>query len=72
MNRRLKPYIKYLSEHDIEVLEATVTGSCHYKLSVTSRGNRHFFITPYSPSDRRSFENWKSDVRKWLREITPS
>jgi len=72
MKKRLRRYVEYLSEHDIELLDASMTGSCHYKLSVTSRGSRRFFIAPFSPSDRRGFENWKSDVRKWLREISPS
>lgn len=68
MSKRLRPYLDYLAELGCEVVDHHSTGSCHYKITVTSEGKRRFFIAPYSASDRRSFENWKSDVRKWLRQ----
>lgn len=67
--KRLQRYTDYLESLGLRVGEITTAGSGHYKITVTHRGNRRFFMAPYSTSDRRSFENWKSDVRKWMKEI---
>lgn len=67
MNKRLQPYIDYLAATGCQIDKIEVTGSCHYKATVTCEGKHRFFIIPRSSSDRRGFDNWKSDVRKWLR-----
>jgi len=67
--KRLRPFLEYLESLGLEVLEITTSGSSHYKITVTLGGNRRFFMAPYSPSDRRAFENWKSNIRKWIKEV---
>lgn len=67
--KRLQRYLEYLESLGLRVGEITTAGSGHYKITVTHRGNRRFFVVPYSTSDHRSFENWKSNVRKWMKEV---
>lgn len=69
MRDRLRDHRHFLASSGIEVLDASVTGSCHYKIKVRYRDKERFFIAPYSPSDRRNFENWKADVRRWARQV---
>jgi hypothetical protein len=69
MKKRLRPYLNFLEDSGLRVLDITITGSTHRKIAVTSKGKNRFFVVPSSTSDRRSFENWKSDVRRWVREI---
>lgn len=66
-NKRLQPYLDFLSSKEVEVVSTTITRSNHYKLIVTLRGKRGVFVLPGSTSDYRSFLNWKSDVKKWMR-----
>lgn len=68
MKKRLRPYIDYLQGAGLEVVNIANT-KAHLKVLVTSEGNRRFFIVSATPSDRRSFENWKSDVRRWVKEV---
>lgn len=65
----LKPYIDYLESVGLQILSATVTGSTHHRFTVTYKGKTRFFIVPNSTSDRRSFMNWKTDVRRWMYKI---
>lgn len=64
--KRLKPYLEILDELNVELIDVSHTGSCHYKLHVAAGERKRFFIVPYSTSDRRSILNWKSNVRQWL------
>ncbi len=67
--KRLRPYLEHLESLGLRVANVEVSGSSHYKITVTYKGKRRFFIAAYSTSDRRSFENWKSDARKWKKEV---
>jgi hypothetical protein len=62
--KRLIPYIKALESIGFEVLNCRPTGGTHCRVEVTAAGKRRFTIIPNSPSDRRAFLNWKSDIRK--------
>lgn len=67
--RAIKPFAEHLEAAGVKLIDVSATGSAHYKLLVTFKGNRRFFIISNSSSDRRAFLNWKSDVRKWIKEI---
>lgn len=68
-HRRLKPYLEFLQEHDVEVHDTEICGSGHYKITVTANGNRRWLVVPYSTSDRRAFLNWKAQTKRWLRGL---
>ncbi len=65
-NKRLQPYLDFLASKEVDAVDVSITRSNHYKMIVTSQGKRGIFIVPSSTSDRRSFLNWKSDVKKWM------
>jgi hypothetical protein len=67
--RHIRQYLTYLEKMSVEVESVGVTGSTHIKIGVTSKGNHRNFTLPSTPSDHRSFLNWKCDVRKWLNTI---
>ena len=64
---RLKPYIDHLESLGMNIDEVGYTSKAHVKIKVTHQGNQRFFIVSNSSSDNRSFMNWKSDVRRWLK-----
>lgn len=64
-HQRLRPFLKVFDDLKMEVVDAEMTGSGHYRITVTCDGKNHFFIAPYSPSDRRAFLNFKSSVKRW-------
>ena len=64
-----KPFLKVFDDLGIQVVDTTVTGSNHYKVTVTASGNRKFFIVPKSPSDRRGVLNFRAMVKRWHREM---
>lgn len=63
----IKPFLKVFDDLGIEVVDTTITGSNHYKITVTASGNRKFFIASNSPSDSKSFRNFRAMVRRWYR-----
>lgn len=69
---RIRGHIKVLNDLGLEVASYCTTGSSHYRIDVTFKGKKRFFIVAYSPSDRRSAMNWKSDVKRWMRQIEMS
>lgn len=72
-HRRVKSYVRLFDDLGCEILEISITGSVHLKLTVTYRGNRRFFIAPVSPSDsQRGFKNFRADVKKWIKSLTES
>jgi hypothetical protein len=68
--QRVKPYTELISELGCEVTDISVTGSCHYKIAVTSQGKSRFFIAPFSGSDRRGLKNFRADVKRWMKSIS--
>lgn len=70
MRKRLKPYLSALTELGFEVGEVKPTGSAHFKVFVTAAGKQRWVLLPNSPSDRRAFLNWKSQIRYTLHELT--
>lgn len=68
MNRkRLKPYIDIFDEAHCTIEDIVITGSNHLKFKVAKEGKRKFFISPVSPSDHCGLQNFKHDVRRWLK-----
>jgi hypothetical protein len=67
--KRIKPYLDALKELGFEIVEVAMTGKRHYRVDVTLGGNTQFTVLPNSPSDRRSFLNWLSDVKRMRREM---
>ena len=68
MNSRVKPFLKVFDDLGIEIVDTQVTGSNHYKVTVTACGNRKFFIAPNSPSDRKSYLNFRAMVKRWQKQ----
>lgn len=67
--QRLRPFLKVFDDLALEVVDTEMTGSGHYRITVTCGGKNHFFIAPFSPSDRRAYLNFKSDVRRWQKSF---
>ena len=68
MNRkRLQPYIDVFKASHCSIEDITVTGSNHIKFKVQNDGQRKFFIAPVSGSDHHGMENFKHDVKRWLK-----
>ena len=44
----------------------------HYKYYVSINNHKHLFIRSGSPSDRRGWMNFQSDVKKWMKSLTTS
>jgi hypothetical protein len=70
--KRLRNYLDVIIELGCEVDDVCYTGSSHYKIQVTSSGNKRFFIVPFSASDHRALKNFNSDIKRWLRSTTDS
>lgn len=62
--RRLKKYLSVLEDLKFEIGDITMTGSGHFRIPITCRGNRSVTVIPYSPSDGRAFMNWRSQMRR--------
>jgi len=67
MIRGAREYLRVLDDLGVRVVSTDVTGSNHYRISVTYRGNAHFFIASRSPSDLRTLDNFRAMVRRWQR-----
>lgn len=67
--QNIKPYLMALEDLGLQVVNAEPTGKSHYKISVTSRGKRRFFIAPRSASDARSLKNFRALAKRWKRSI---
>lgn len=63
----IRNYLKVLDDLGVKVIDTTVTGSSHYKITVTSNGNRQFFIASRSPSDHKTIRNFRAMVKRWKR-----
>lgn len=72
VSKRIRPFLDVLENEGCEVIDLAITGSCHYKITVTSNGKKRFFVASLSGSDVRAVKNFRSDVRRWVREIMPS
>lgn len=70
--KRLRNYLDILDKSGCKVEDVYPTGNNHYKIQVTSRGNKRFFIVPFSASDHRALKNFNSDIKRWLRSTTDS
>ena len=68
--KRNREYINEARKLGVIVKEVTTTGGNHQWLVLTLRGKNKKFLIPSSPSDRRAFLNWRSDVKKWLKEFS--
>ena len=67
VKQSVRNYLKIFDDLGIKVVGTEVTGSCHYKITVTSNGNRRFFIASRSPSDPRTLSNFRAMVKRWKR-----
>lgn len=68
MTRKLhRMFIAEAKKLGAEYESLKTTGGSHLWLTLTFQGNRRAFLIANSPSDRRAFLNWKSDVRKWMK-----
>ncbi|CAB4124738.1 hypothetical protein UFOVP55_24 [uncultured Caudovirales phage] len=68
MNRkRLQPYVDVFTEGHCTIEDITITGSNHLKFKVVKGDQRKFFIAPVSGSDHCGLQNFKHDVRRWLK-----
>ena len=68
MNRkRLRPYLDIFKSNHCTVEDVLITGSNHLKFKIAKAGQRKFFIAPVSGSDHHGFENFRQDVRRWLK-----
>lgn len=69
MRKRLGAFLDELHDLPVEVTEVANTGSCHFKVYLTHRGRRRFFICAGSPSDYRAIRNFKGEVTRWVRQL---
>lgn len=67
--QNIKPYLEALRELGLEVVSTEPTGKSHYKIIVTSKGKRRFFVASRSESDSRSLKNFRALARRWKRSI---
>jgi hypothetical protein len=65
--KRLRNYLDIIYKSGCEIEDVSPTGNNHYKIRVTSCGNKRFFIVPFSPSDHRALKNFNSDIKRWVR-----
>lgn len=63
--QNIRLYTETLEDLGIRVVDVRVTGSNHYRIDVTSNGNRKFFIASRTPSDHRSLQNFRAMVKRW-------
>lgn len=68
MKKRLKPYEDAVRDLGGDVIEVKPT-SAHFALVYTYEGKTRTTTIPNSPGDKRAFLNWKSDVKRQIREI---
>lgn len=54
----------------VEVVDVKITSGDHYKFICRFKNDRRFFITSQTPSDRRTLLNLRSDVRRWMKEVS--
>lgn len=70
LNRQnVRPYLKVFDDLGLQVVDAEVTGSNHYKITVTYHGKHRFFIASRSESDHRSLHNFRALVKRWQRSV---
>ena len=69
MRGYLKTYLRALDDLGVEIVGTEVTGSNHYKITVTADGNQQFFIAGFSSSDHRALMNFRAMVKRWRRSI---
>lgn len=70
MNRSvIKPYIQAIEELGAEVVSTEATRGQHFKYTISKGGKRRFFIGAATTKSFHAVDNFKSHVRKWLREI---
>lgn len=72
LRQNVRPYLKVFDDLGLQVVDAEVTGSNHYKITVTAHGKRRFFIVSRSESDYRSLSNFRAMVRRWKRSMASS
>lgn len=68
VTKRLRTYLDVFDKLGVKVSALERTGTTHYKIRVVKDGRSRFFIAPFSPSDGRAFKNFRSDVRRWVKE----
>jgi hypothetical protein len=69
----IKPVRERLAEAKklgADVKSVDPTGSTHFRIRLTYRGNERVFICGSSPSDRRSLVQWRADIKRWMRSIS--
>jgi hypothetical protein len=69
MTSGIREYIKVIDDLGLRVINTSVTGSNHYKITVTSRGKRKFFVASRSPSDHKTIRNFREMVKRWQRSL---
>lgn len=73
MNNRKKIQVieKAISNLGVDIVNIEPTGSTHFKVYLKRRADEEnrFFVFSSSPSDRRAMLNWKTNVRKWVRNV---
>jgi hypothetical protein len=70
--KRYKPprdYIKVFDRLGVNVVNTTMTGSSHYKITAECNGQTRFFIASNSGSDHRAVQNFESEIKKWQRSV---
>lgn len=68
MRKRLQGFIHAIEDLPVEVTDIETTSGCHFKIFVTCKEHRRFFICAGSSSDHRAIKNFRSDVSKWIRQ----
>ena len=67
MKKKVKEAIECLNNLPVQVIEWSRTGKGHYKISLKSGSESHFFIISGTGSDVRELKNFRGEVTKWLR-----
>lgn len=68
--KRHREYIKEVVAQGGAYDGLSVTGGGHVRLKVTAHGKTQEFLIANSDSDRRAFLNWRSRLKKWIKEVS--
>lgn len=67
MKRHLvRQYERTAERFGCSVVDVSVTGGKHVKMTLRHGDRTRFFILPSSPSDHRFLLNYRRDVRRWV------
>jgi hypothetical protein len=69
MQRHIREVVDTVKALGVTVIDLSMTGKSHYKLTLGYDGQSRFFIVASSPSDYHALKNAKSEVVRWLRRV---